>query len=151
VRSIIPVGGGRSPFSFDKWAMKKGIIRKKWVFLWVFGILCAFVYFHYKSEIRALFIASVSNLRMSQKQFWEDGTVTNWDRRVHVYPFTNHVIVGSNTFVCELAAETPALTNWGFVVAATDGTFIWIDRTREATIVLTPEHKYVIPPRFRDF
>jgi hypothetical protein len=111
----------------------------------------AFAYFHSRSIDRAWLVNSASALLGARKQLHQHGAITNFERDIRVFTFTNLVTVDGTEFVCELAADVPGLTNAGSLVMTTDGTVIWIDKKTGPSIVRGKERGIVMPKRFRDY
>ncbi len=115
------------------------------------AVFLAFAYLHSKSIDRAHLINSANALLVAHEQLQKNGAITNASRYTRVYAFTNQMTVGGTGFVCELAADVPGFTNVGSLVAATDGTLIWIDSQSGPVIMRGPDRRIVIPGRFHDF
>lgn len=115
-------------------------------------MIAAFLVFSHaqgRSLRRASVVNSVSELLSSQRAFREQGIVTNSNRGFRVFSYTNAVLVGSNEFRCELAAESDWVCDYGFVALATDGTVLWIDRKVSPCVVRTADGRLSMPERFR--
>ena len=112
------------------------------------GILLAFAYFHSRSIDRAHFVNSASALLSAHQQLRYTGSITN-QRRVLVW--TNQITVDDVVFQGELAADTPALADYGSLILATDQTLLWIDKQSGPTIVRGRNGGFTIPPRLHDF
>jgi hypothetical protein len=116
--------------------------------LLVITLFFAFRYFHSLSIGRARLINSANDLLVAHEQLQQNGALTN---HVRVQVFTNRVAVGGVAFHCVLAADLSDLADAGSLVAATDGTLIWIDKRTGPIVFRGSDHKIVIPRRFRDF
>lgn len=115
------------------------------------ALFFAFAYFHSKSIDRAHLINSANVLLLAHEQLRQHGSITNASAYTRVYGFTNQVTVDGAEYFAELAAEVPGLPNAGHLVAATDGTLIWVDSQSGPVIMRGPDRRIVIPVRFHDF
>jgi hypothetical protein len=116
------------------------------------GLLFTFAYFHSKSIDRTRLVHSVNDLLEAQRQLQEHGSVTDATIAARVYSFTNRVLVDDTSYLAELATEVAGMEDVGRLIAATDGTVVWIDSRSGAVLVRSPDgSRWVRPRRFRDF
>jgi hypothetical protein len=115
-------------------------------------VLAAFLVFGHaqgRSLRRASVLNSVSELLSSEQGFRERGVTTTSNRGFRAFSYTNAVMVGTNSFRCELAIESDWIRDFGFVALAADGTVLWIDRELAPSIARTADGRLSMPERFR--
>ena len=112
----------------------------------VIALLFAFLYAHSLSIDRARLIHSANDLLVAQQQLQQNGVLTN---QVRVQAITNQVTIGGVVFQCVMAATSSELADAGSLVAATDGTLIWIDKMTGPVVFRGSDKKIVIPRRFK--
>jgi len=115
----------------------------------VLGALLIFGHAQQRSLRRASFVNSISELLSSEQVFRERGVITNSNRGFRVFSCTNAVMVGTNSFRCELAVESDWFRDFGFVALAADGTVLWIDRESAPSVARTADGRLSMPERFR--
>lgn len=112
----------------------------------IIALLFAFLYAHSLSIDRAWLVHSANDLLVAQQQLQQNGVLTN---PVRVQAITNQVAIGGIVFQCVLAATSPELADSGLLVAATDGTLIWIDKATGPVVFCGLDKRIVIPRRFK--
>ena len=115
----------------------------------VVAALLFFIHAQGRSLRRAGFVNSVSELLSSEQGFHERGVLTNSNRGFRAFLYTNAVMVGTNSYRCELAVESDWVRDFGFVALAADGTVLWIDRELAPSIARTADGRLTMPERFR--
>jgi hypothetical protein len=110
------------------------------------ALLFAFLYAHSLSVDRARLVNAANDLLVAQEQLHQNGVLTNL---VRVEAITNQVAIGGAVFQCVLEATSPDLADAGTLVAATDGTLIWIDKATGPVVFRGPDKRIVMPRRFR--
>lgn len=126
--------------------MKRIAIAGFALVLVVGALLFAFLYAHSLSIDRAWLAHSANDLLVAQQQLQQNGVLTN---QVGVHAITNQVAIGGVIFQCVLAATSPELADAGLLVAATDGTLIWIDKATGPVVFRGSDKRIVIPRRFK--
>ena len=90
--------------------------------------ICAFAYLQSQSLWHAGIIYSRLELRRALKDLSEKGALPDYGNSIRPFLFTNVVTIGGTNYQGAVAYDDPKFYGKGFLVATTNGTFIYLDK-----------------------
>ncbi|HTY87057.1 MAG TPA: hypothetical protein VMB80_06300 [Candidatus Acidoferrum sp.] len=109
------------------------------------ALFCVLVLGLDRSERRAQFISTTSQLNDANRELQLFGVFTNHIRNARVYPYTNLFTIQGTNYQCALALECDLFRERGFLTITTNGLYVWVDKQRGLVLLGRPR---VLPPGF---